>query len=410
MGTIVMPKLGMTMSEGTIVNWCKEVGDLVTKGEAIVEISSEKLTQELEAQEDGILLAKYGEVDAVMKVGEVLAHIGQEGEEVPETAATPSTAPQSSSSETDTASKTPAKQGQKKGEERIFITPLARKLAKEHNVNIEEVEGTGGNGRITKRDILREASNQVPTQAVKQAANGNAQVAHSDDIGAGLSPIRKTIARNMRASLHNTAQLTLHRKANANALLAFRRLLKTESESHQLQLKLSVTVLIARATILALQQVGAMNSRYENGQLKEFENVHLGIATSLDDGLVVPVIRDAHHLSIGQLATKIEEIAANARSGQSNPDELSGSTFTITNLGASGIEYFTPILNPAETGILGVGSLQQELALSEDGQVEPVQKIPFSLTFDHQIVDGVLAAQFLDAIVKYVENPHLLIL
>ena len=229
-------------------------------------------------------------------------------------------------------------------------------------------------------------------------------------LGEGLRPMRKAIARNMRKSLGQTAQLTLHRKANADHLIEFQKVLRKEIESADLDVKLTMTVLVARATVLALQDLKKMNSHYQDGKLTEFDEVHLGIATSLDDGLLVPVVKDAHQKTIGTLAKEIKEISMKARNGQAGGDLLTGSTFTITNLGASGIEYFTPILNTPETGILGVGSFQDELILDEEGKVKSVKKIPFSLTFDHQIVDGALAAEFLNILVKYIETPYLLVL
>ena len=222
--------------------------------------------------------------------------------------------------------------------------------------------------------------------------------------------MRKAIARNMRRSLGQTAQLTLQRKANADKLMNFQQMLRKEMDSADLDVKLTITVLIARATVLALQEFKKMNSRYQDGKLTEFDEVHLGIATSLEDGLLVPVVKNAHQKTIGILAKEIKEISTKARNGEARGDLLTGSTFTITNLGASGIEYFTPILNTPETGILGVGAFQDELILDEEGKVKSVKKIPFSLTFDHQIADGAQAAEFLNVLVKYIETPYLLVL
>ena len=173
---------------------------------------------------------------------------------------------------------------------------------------------------------------------------------------------------------------------------------------------MTVTALLAKAVVLALKEYGAMNARYENGELTElteYDDVHLGIATSLDDGLMVPVIDNADTKSIGTLAKEIKTSAEAVREGNTGDVQLSGATFTITNMGASGIEYFTPILNLGETGILGVGALAKELVLEGDN-VKQVSRIPLSLTFDHQILDG--AADFLKVLAKYIENPYLLML
>jgi pyruvate dehydrogenase E2 component (dihydrolipoamide acetyltransferase) len=414
--TIVMPKLGMTMTEGKIVEWYKEVGDPVNKGEAILMISSEKLNQDIEAPIAGILLNKNGEVDDELAVGATIAVIGEEGEAVltdDKQAVQPIAAEELD--DTDSVAVLVNKEEKTIKGNRIFITPLAKKMAKENNFDINSIKGTGGNGRITKLDIERVLANGLDykSAATIQAAATIEKVPSVVDfevIGEGLPPMRKAIARNMRRSLGQTAQLTLHRKANADNLIDFQNVLRKEIDSTGLDVKLTLTVLIARATVLALQELKKMNSLYRDGQLTEFDEVHLGIATSLEDGLVVPVIKDAHQKTIGSLAKEIKELTGKARNGKAGGDLISGSTFTITNLGASGIEYFTPILNTPETGILGVGAFQDELILTKKDKVKSVKKIPFSITFDHQIVDGATSAEFLNILVKYIESPYLLVL
>ncbi|MCM3588295.1 2-oxo acid dehydrogenase subunit E2 [Mesobacillus maritimus] len=415
---IVMPKLGMTMTEGTIVEWHKEVGEPVSEGEPVLTISSEKLTQEVEAPVSGILLVKNAEVDEQLEVGAAIAVIGEEGGAVQEVAAAASVAVVDKvEADTAVAAPAPVREAATKVQgERIFITPLARKMAKEHQLDIALIEGTGGNGRITKHDIERAlqegtaAKAAVETKVEAAPAHVSVSPVNDETIGAGLNPMRKAIARNMRRSLGQTAQLTIHRKVNANALIDFQNSLKKQVAAADLDVKLTITVLVARAAVLALQEMKQVNSHYVDGMLTEFDEVHLGIATALDDGLVVPVVKNAHQKTIGTLAKEIKDVSVKARNGEASGDLLTGSTFTITNLGASGIEYFTPILNTPETGILGVGSFQDELALDEEGQVKMIKKIPFSLTFDHQIVDGATAAEFLNKLSKYIETPYLLVL
>ncbi|WP_053360855.1 dihydrolipoamide acetyltransferase family protein [Bacillus sp. FJAT-27251] len=415
---IVMPKLGMTMTEGTIVEWHKEVGEPVSEGEAVLTISSEKLTQEVEAPVSGVLLTKKADVDDQLEVGAAIAVIGAEGETVNEVAVeAPAAVADKVEAVTDSAAAPVREEAAKKpAGDRIFITPLARKIAKEHQLDIALVDGTGGNGRITKRDVeraIQEGSAAAVVEGKSEAPIAEpARVSPVSDetIGAGLKPMRKAIARNMRRSLGQTAQLTIHRKVRANELIDFQKMLRTQVESAELDVKLTITVLVARAAILALQEMKQMNSRYVDGTLTEFDEVHLGIATSLEDGLVVPVVKNAHQKTIGTLAKEIKDISTKARNGEASGELLTGSTFTITNLGASGIEYFTPILNTPETGILGVGSFQDELALDEEGKVQSIKKIPLSLTFDHQIVDGATAAEFLNILAKYIETPYLLVL
>lgn len=298
-------------------------------------------------------------------------------------------------------------------EQRLFISPLARKMADKEDLDITRINGTGGNQRITKLDIQRVLENgydqadhksREPQQDTYETANLAA-----GNVGEGLSPMRKNIAQNMRQSLQNTAQLTLHRKVDADHLLEFKDKLKGELQNAGQDVKLTVTTLLAKAVVLALKDYGAINARYENGTLTEYDDVHLGVATSLEDGLMVPVITQADTKSVGALANEIKQSSEAVREGRTNDVQLQGATFTITNMGASQIEYFTPILNVGETGILGIGALAQEVVM-DNGNVKQVSRIPLSLTFDHQILDGAGAAEFLKVLAKYIENPYLLIL
>mgnify|MGYP001941897079 FL=1 len=423
---IIMPKLGMTMKEGTVEEWFKSEGDTVEEGESIVTISSEKLTNDVEAPTSGTLLKIKVQAGEDAKVKAVLGIIGEEGEDLGsddddsgETNQenkdndTTSENQQASSNEEQSDKKDTEKEAKPEQRERIFISPLARSMAKDKDLDITRIKGTGGNDRITKLDIQRVDSEGYDYEGEagtsNESASSTAQNVDVSSIGEGLNPMRQRIAQNMRQSLNNTAQLTLHRKVNADRLLDFKARLSEELKDADQDVKLTVTALLAKAVVLALKEYGAMNARYENGELTEYEDVHLGIATSLEDGLMVPVIDNADTKSIGTLAKEIKTSAEAVREGNTSDVQLSGATFTITNMGASGIEYFTPILNLGETGILGVGALAKELVLEGDN-VKQISRIPLSLTFDHQILDGAGAADFLKVLAKYIENPYLLML
>ena len=423
---IIMPKLGMTMKEGTVEEWFKSEGDTVEEGESIVTISSEKLTNDVEAPASGTLLKIKVQAGEDAKVKAVLGIIGEEGEDVgsddddsEETNQenkdndTTSEDQQASSNEEQSDKKDTEKEAKPEQRERIFISPLARSMAKDKDLDITRIKGTGGNDRITKLDIQRVDSEGYDYEGEagtsNESASSTAQNVDVSSIGEGLNPMRQRIAQNMRQSLYNTAQLTLHRKVNADRLLDFKARLSEELKDADQDVKLTVTALLAKAVVLALKEYGAMNARYENGELTEYDDVHLGIATSLEDGLMVPVIDNADTKSIGTLAKEIKTSAEAVREGNTGDVQLSDATFTITNMGASGIEYFTPILNLGETGILGVGALAKELVLEGDN-VKQISRIPLSLTFDHQILDGAGAADFLKVLAKYIENPYLLML
>ena len=423
---IIMPKLGMTMKEGTVEEWFKSEGDTVEEGESIVTISSEKLTNDVEAPASGTLLKIKVQAGEDAKVKAVLGIIGEEGEDIgsddddsEETTQenkdndTTSEDQQASSNEEQSDKKDTEKEAKPEQRERIFISPLARNMAEDKDLDITRIKGTGGNDRITKLDVQRVDSEGYDYEGEAgtsdESVSSTTQNFDVSSIGEGLNPMRQRIAQNMRQSLNNTAQLTLHRKVNADRLLDFKARLSEELKDADQDVKLTVTALLAKAVVLALKEYGAMNARYENGELTEYDDVHLGIATSLEDGLMVPVIDNADTKSIGTLAKEIKTSAEAVREGNTGDVQLSDATFTITNMGASGIEYFTPILNLGETGILGVGALAKELVLEGDN-VKQISRIPLSLTFDHQILDGAGAADFLKVLAKYIENPYLLML
>ena len=407
---IVMPKLGMTMTEGTVEEWLKEEGDQVEKGDGIFTISSEKLTQEVEATSSGTLLKQVIAAGDTATVGATIAIIGEEGEDVKEKVSMEDAPEEMSEQKENDSVPSPkiVEDHQEVSGERIFITPLARKMAKEKELDINRIKGTGGNNRITKQDIIRVEQYGYDIE-ISMKEDVTERVVPSN-IGAGLPSMRKAIAQNMMKSLHSTAQLTLHRKARANELIAFQQELRELLQGEAEDLKLTITTSITKAVVLALKDFPKINATYQNGELLEHEDVHVGIATSLSDGLLVPVIENAQYKSIGELDKAIRDVSWKARQGELTSNLLSGSTFTITNMGATGIEYFTPILNVNEVGILGVGAFQESLILSQEGQVEKQQSIPFSLTFDHQVLDGADAAEFLTLIVRYIEKPSLLLI
>ncbi len=418
---IIMPKLGMTMKEGTVEEWFISEGDTVNEGDSIVTISSEKLTQDVEAPASGTLLKIKVQAGEETPVKSVLGIIGEEGEEVSDNEQNEVQNYEETENNKEEQQEQQSQQEYQVSQQndetinsgRIFISPLARKMAEKEDLDITRITGTGGNQRITKLDIKRVIDQGYDKETTHTGNNTQhdvqAQNISMENVGEGLNPMRKRIAQNMRQSLNNTAQLTLHRKVEADHLLEFKDKLKGELQDAGQEVKLTVTTLLAKAIVLALKEYGAMNARYENGELTEYDDVHLGVATSLEDGLMVPVIQNADTKSVGALATEIKEASEAVREGRTNDVQMQGATFTITNMGASDIEYFTPILNLGETGILGVGALSHEVIM-ESGNVKQVVRIPLSLTFDHQILDGAGAADFLKVLAKYIENPYLLIL
>ncbi|MBS7577441.1 MULTISPECIES: dihydrolipoamide acetyltransferase family protein [unclassified Enterococcus] len=414
---IIMPKLGLTMTEGTVDEWLKNEGDSISKGDIVCSISSEKLTHDVEAPVDGVLIKIVVPAGDEVECQAPIGYIGEAGEAIdgqdtnssvvneaaeplPETVAIAEAATAESLASAVTAPVTNHSEGT-----RIFITPLARKMAKENGYDISAISGTGGNGRITRRDVERY---QPVANATQTSEVSSVQAAAS--FGAGLSGMRKTIAERMMTSIQTTAQVTIHQKADLTKLLIFKKELKAKADLPLADGQTSITTLLSRAVILALKETPAMNAWYKDGSYEKKEAVHLGMAVAVADGLVVPVVEDADRKTLTNLAKSLNQRISQARAGTLAGKHYTGSTFTISNLGKSGVEYFTPIINSPEIGILGVGSLQKELAFDENREIIEISKLPLSLTFDHQIIDGSPAAEFLGKVIFYLEHPYSLIL
>jgi pyruvate dehydrogenase E2 component (dihydrolipoamide acetyltransferase) len=421
---IVMPKLGLTMTEGTIEKWFVKEGDDITTGDVVAEISSEKLTSEVEANEDGTLIKITAEEGDTVKCKEPIGYIGDAGEEV-DTSSSQDTEQSDDSDEErtdrgdkeqdtsaeDTASPSShteddaPKQSSHDERERVFITPLARKMAEDRDIDIRDVNGTGGNGRITKLDINR----YVPSE--KTADSDTQKTATAEvEYGAGLEGMRKTIAERMMRSVHTSAHVTNHRKVDITKLMAFRQEMKERTKDTIDKSAFSINTLLVRAVVLALKDQPEVNSWYYHGEHTVNEDVHIGMATAVEEGLVVPVIKQADTMTVSKLGASIKEVTSQARSGTLPGELYSGSTFSITSLGGYDIEYFTPIINTPEVAILGVGTMQSELKFDASHNVVEKQLLPLSLSYDHQIIDGAPAADFLQKINDYLQNPYQLIL
>ncbi|MGM0968070.1 MAG: dihydrolipoamide acetyltransferase family protein [Bacillota bacterium] len=367
---VVMPKLGMSMKEGTVSVWNKEVGETVNKGESIASINSEKIEMEIESPAEGTILdIKVSEGEGVPP-GTVICYIGEGNEPVEEKKAR------------DNQSK-PKK-------ERKKISPVARKMANSANLDIDTLVGTGPGGRITKEDVLH----ALPEREEKKQNETEHQP---------INMMRKTIASRMMESLQTSAQLTITMKADVTQLTNLQQQLNGTAIARY-DTKLTITDFVAKAAILSLLEHPAMNSQYHNGVLETFENVHLGIAAALDNGLAVPVIQHAERLTLIELAKSIKLYGQKAREGKLLHDEIQGSTFTLTNLGAYGVEHFTPILNPPEAGILGVGTMYDTPVYREDELCKGTI-LPLSLTFDHRVLDGAPASAFLSTVKAHLEEP-----
>jgi pyruvate dehydrogenase E2 component (dihydrolipoamide acetyltransferase) len=428
---IVIPDEIGDVDECVVVTWLKREGSAVEKDEVLLILQAEKISFELPSPAAGQVTAILAEQGEVVKKGQPLARL-----EVSELAETPPAPPEAAAVPTRPAGEVRASPVAKRlarehnvdlslvagtGEEgRItekdvlaFVearqakaapppgvkpvppaSPVAKRLAREHNVDLAQVSGTGEGGRVTEKDVLA----FVEAQQAK-AAPSEAKPAPTPSPGETipLSGARGTIARRMHDSLHSMAQLTLHTEADVTELVALRESLKAHTP-------LTYTDLIVRACALALRQHPRLNATLEGETIRLLPQINIGLAVALDDGLIVPVIAAADQKSLADLAQLRTRLAERARAGQLTKEEISDGTFTVTNLGNYDIDAFTPIINPPEAAILGVGRIIEKVVIYQ-GKIAQRAMITLSLTFDHRLVDGAPAAAFLQTIQQLLEAP-----
>ncbi|SHR24825.1 dihydrolipoamide acetyltransferase [Mycobacteroides abscessus subsp. abscessus] len=401
---VVMPKLGMAMKEGTVSVWNKTVGDAVGKGEPIASVSSEKIEIDVESPAEGTVLQIAVPEGEGVPPGTVICYIGNPGENIASVTKVQETEGENVPSTSVQLEHTEPKKLERTARDRIKISPVARKMADAGGLDIESIQGTGPGGRITKEDVqeaLTQARSVQVDEVTKPEQTSVVTVEESQLIP--VTGIRKVIAERMYDSLQNSAQLTINMKVDVSNLIALQKQTK-ETVQSRYDNKLTVTDFIVRAVVLSLKQHEQMNSAYIENKIHLYKQVHLGMAVALERGLVVPVIRNADQSTLIDLSKSIKALAKKAREGQLSQDEMQGSTFTISNLGAYGVDHFTPVLNPPEAGILGVGAVYDTPVFVGE-TIEKRSILPLSLTFDHRVLDGAPAAAFLQTVKKLLEDP-----
>jgi pyruvate dehydrogenase E2 component (dihydrolipoamide acetyltransferase) len=411
---VTMPKFGLTMQEGTLQRYFRAPGDGVSAGEPLYEVETEKVLYVVEAPEQGTLALWLHDEGAVVECGGLVAVIAQPGEDVATvrndysgraTATShllpkeggrpkrvPPAAPPTGQGSTAAASIAAA-------EGRRPVSPIARKLAAELGVELARVVGTGPGGRVTREDVERAARDGGA--ASPGVGDGDAVAATNAGAARGTSAapsiqtmalrgMRRTIATRMHQSLRDTAQLTISCEADVTPATELRMRLTREFD-------FTYTDMIIHAVARALLRHPRMNSRFNEEGIVSFAEAHVGMAVALEEGLIVPVIHDAARKSLKQIAAETKDLGERARSGQLKLEDVSGGTFTVTNLGTWGIDVFTPILNVGETGILGVGRIIEKPAVYR-GEITRRSMLTLSLTFDHRVIDGAPAAAFLQTV------------
>lgn len=410
---VYMPKLSDTMTEGVVATWNKKVGDIVKEGEILAEIETDKATMEFESFYDGTLLHIGVDTGKAAPVNSVLAIIGAPGEDIsallsgsatPSAEKTPSPEPVknetnliavSAPSTVEVPKDEPVKSTVvQSNSERVFASPLAKKLAQEKGVDINSVAGTGENGRIVKRDV----DHYVPySPAERTFLPVSAGVeAFTDE---PVSQMRKTIARRLAESKFTAPHFYLTLDIDMDNAIAARKSLNSMEG-----VKVSFNDMVIKSVAVALKQHPNANSAWMGDFIRRNQHVHVGVAVAVDEGLLVPVIRFADSKGLLQISAEVREYAKKAKDKKLQPSDWEGNTFTISNLGMFGIESFTAIVNPPDSCILAVGGIK-EVPIVKNGQVVPGNVMKVTLSCDHRVVDGATGAAFLQTFKQYMENP-----
>ncbi|MFQ6754971.1 pyruvate dehydrogenase complex dihydrolipoamide acetyltransferase [Cereibacter sphaeroides] len=433
---ILMPALSPTMEEGTLAKWLKKEGDEVRSGDIIAEIETDKATMEFEAVDEGILgKILIAEGTAGVKVNTPIAVLVEEGESVDAVSSAKVPEPQEPADEAAPAqgapkaapapaAKAPEAQAARSEGERVFASPLARRIAKEKGIDLAAVQGSGPRGRIVKADV--EGAQPVAAPAAKadaaapkaeapaaaaapvvspaaSAASVAKLFADRDYEEVTLDGMRKTIAARLSEAKQTIPHFYLRREVALDALMAFRADLNAKLESRGV--KLSVNDFIIKACAVALQQVPNANAVWAGDRILRLKPSDVAVAVAIEGGLFTPVLRDAHQKSLSALSAEMKDLAARARTKKLAPHEYQGGSFAISNLGMFGVENFDAVINPPHGSILAVGAGIRKPVVGKDGAITTATMMSMTLSVDHRVIDGALGAEFLKAIVENLENP-----
>lgn len=392
--TVIMPKLGLTMTEGTIERWLKKEGDRVQKGEPLVEIITEKINFQYESPASGILRKILCHEGEIVPVATPIAIIAEEGEALPELEgimpevyAKP-IAPSIVNKETEV-----------EAPKRILASPLAKRIAKEKGIDLRTLQGSGPRGRIVQSDVLK---------AIERLKEREIPIPPPSEKLIPLRGIRKVIAKRMTESFQTIPHFYLSIEVEMTALQELRERIKEEIE-RRLKIRITMTDLLVKVIASVLKAHPVMNSKFEEDQIHLMEEINIGVAIALEEGLIVPVIHQADKKSLSEISLSLRNLTQRAREGKLTLEDVEGGTFTLSNMGMLGIDQFNPIINPPQCSILGVGrTVEKPIAKGKEIVIKPMAWL--TLSSDHRIVDGATAAQFLKDLKRLMEDPFLLLI
>ena len=408
-----MPKLSDTMTEGVVAEWYKKVGDTVAEGDLLADIETDKATMEFESFYDGILLHIGIEKGGAAPVNDILAIIGEKGEDISallkdaegkEEEAEPKEEPKEEKAPqevtkpekaVEASQPTLTKTSESNDGGRVFASPLARKMAEDKGINLSMVNGTGENNRITKKDIENFNPANAGGSAMSQSVNTGVE-SYTD---MPLSQMRKAIAKTLSASKFSAPHFYLKVSVNMDNMIASRKVINADDD-----VRISFNDMIIKATASALRKNPKVNSDWTGDAIRYNDHIHIGVAVAVDEGLLVPVIRFADTKGFAQIGSEVKILAEKARTKKIQPDEMQGGTFAISNLGNYGIEDFTSIINPPNSCILSVGEIKA-MPIVKDGEIVPGNIMKLTLACDHRAVDGAVGSAFLKDLKNLLENP-----
>jgi len=402
---IVMPKLGLTMTEGLIVEWRKKEGDPVTKGDILFVLETEKVTYEVEAPEDGTIGKILVKEQETVPVGAIVAYLLKPGESTAAITATPAAAPRAeAASPAPAAASAAAAAPAAPAGGRVKASPLARKVAREYGIDLAAVAGTGPGGRVLRQDV--EKAKAAGTQKPAAAAPAPAAPAAEEKL-VPFTGMRRTIAKKMLQSKVESAQTYMSNTVDASKLQQYREALLPFVEK-KYGVRLTITDLMMKVTAAALREHPVVNTRWTDKGILYLPEVHMGMAMALDEGLIVPVIKSINSKSLGQIAVDRTALIKKGKTNSFLPDDIKGSTFTLSAMGMFGIEQFTAIINQPENAILGVAAIIDKPVVVK-GQIVIRPMMNVNLSYDHRTIDGAEAGKFMQTLKAFIEDPVMIL-
>ncbi|MEI7984739.1 MAG: dihydrolipoamide acetyltransferase family protein [Armatimonadota bacterium] len=408
MTEVIMPKMGDGMEEGTLLEWLKKEGDKVKSGEVIGTIQTDKATLELEAPGSGILSGILLPAGGTVPVGKAIAAILKEGESVPAGWGTGSGSAPSASAPAESApvAESAAPSATPISSERIKASPLAKRIAKEQGIDLASIVGSGPDGRIVQKDLTGAPAAVVsaPVVAAAKAPTFAPIAASGEDTVVSLNKIRQITAKRTQESKQQVPHFYVTVEVDVEKILSLREMFEEEESG-----KVSINDFVVKASALALRDMPQVNSVFQGDKLLQLGNVNIGIAVALEDGLTVPVVKNVDQKPLRQINAEVRDLASRAKGNKLSMDELSGSSFSISNMGMLDVDNFIAIVNQPNAAILAIASVRKKVTVNDEDEIEIRSRMNITCSFDHRVADGAVGAKFINVVKSYLENPSRLL-